>query len=156
MPLVGRQPWALPPFLAFQIELVLTPLHPIAPLQSYVPIPVPQYLSSEWSFAQFRVPPPAATQHQLQQQLAGGGGAGGAQQHAAGGGQQHPGRIVVGFSPAELHTLIMVTQAGSYHKVAFDPVKGGAMAQVACCSFISWPQADGGDGGDVGGEAVLV
>jgi len=76
------------------------------------------------------------------------------QQHSQ---QQHsPGRVIVGFSPAELHTLVVVTQAGGYHKVAFDPVKGGPCTQLASCSFASWLQGGDGDGGELGGEAVLV
>jgi hypothetical protein len=150
-----------------------------------VPIPVPQYLSSEWSFAQYRVPGP---HHQRQRQLqaaahsaAAGNGAAAAQPPAAAA-QQHqaapaapaaaaqqqapqqqhssaggggPGRIIVGFSPAELHTLIIVTQAGGYFKVGFDPVKGGACTQLAASDFAPWLAGDG-DGGELGGEAVLV
>jgi hypothetical protein len=151
----------------------LTPLpapHPPStrPLQSYVPIPVPQYLSSEWSFAQYRVPPPppagAARQPQPgggaaaapQQPGASGGGGGSEQQYQGPGSQHSPGKIIVGFSPAELHTLIVVTQAGGYHKVSFDPVKGGPCTQVASHSFASWLHGADGDGGELGGEAVLV
>jgi hypothetical protein len=81
---------------------------------------------------------------------AGGGGGGG------GDGQQQPGRIVVGFSPAEPHTLVVVTQAGTYHRIQFDPARGGPMADAFSCSFLPWPAAGDADGGDVGGEAVLV
>jgi hypothetical protein len=137
-------------------------------LQSYVPIPVPHYLSSEWSFAQYRVPA-VPHQHPRQQQhggaptapppSSGGGGAGqqGGQQGQQGQQQQHggPGRIIVGFSPAELHTLVIVTQAGGYYKVGFDPAKGGACAELAACNFAAWLQGEG-DGGELGGEAVLV
>ncbi|KAI8470914.1 MAG: WD40-repeat-containing domain protein [Monoraphidium minutum] len=123
--------------------------------QSYVPIPVPQYLSSEWSFAQFRVPPPSACPPAPGAAPPGGGAASGGGGGGGGDAAQNPGRVIVGFSPAELHTLIVVTQAGQYIKAAFDPAKGGAMGQVAAVSFA--PRGPGGgDGGDVGGEAVLV
>ncbi|KIZ05596.1 WD repeat domain phosphoinositide-interacting protein 3 [Monoraphidium neglectum] len=138
----------------------------VSALKSYVPIPVPQYLSSEWSFAQFRVPPPSAAAAHLaaaqQQHPAGGiglglaapqqGGAQHAQQQQQ---QQHQGRIIVGFSPAELHTLVVVTQAGTYHRVSFDPVKGGAMTQIELHTLVAAVGADA-DNGDLGGEAVLV
>jgi hypothetical protein len=121
---------------------------------------VPQYLSSEWSFAQYRVPPPpphaprgappgSAAAQQAAQQLQ---GAAAADQQQ----QQHgsQGKILVGFSPSEPNTLVIVTQSGGYYRVAFDPVKGGACTQLAACNFASWLQA--GDEGELGGEGVLV
>ncbi|GBF89207.1 hypothetical protein Rsub_01924 [Raphidocelis subcapitata] len=135
----------------------------ISAFKSYVPIPVPQYLSSEWSFAQYRVPPPpphaprgappgaAAAQQAAAQQLQAAAAADQQQQQ-----QQHgsQGRILVGFSPSEPHALVIVTQSGGYYKVAFDPVKGGACTQLAAFNFASWLQS--GDEGELGGEGVLV
>ena len=108
-------------------------------------VPVPQYLSSEWSFAQYRLPPapPAAAVPS--------GGSGG------GGGGGH-GRVVVGFSPSEPRALVVVTQAGEYRKIGFDAARGGPCAELAACSFAPAGAAEdgGGSGGELGGAPVLV
>jgi hypothetical protein len=78
-------------------------------VQGYVPIPLPlpKYFNSEWSFAQYRIT------------------------------DEEPGRSIVGFATTEPHTLVVVTQAGRYHKVCFDPVKGGQCRQLAFGMYVA-------------------
>jgi WD repeat-containing protein 45 len=101
---------------------VLSSVRGLAPI-------LPRYFSSEWSLAQYRVQEPDA------------------------------GAIVVGFPPPSTPSpspsspaggraaappppsLVVLTTGGAYHKVTFDPVKGGACVPVAVGRYI----ADGGD-----------
>jgi hypothetical protein len=100
---------------------VLSSVRGLAPI-------LPRYFSSEWSLAQYRVQEPDA------------------------------GAIVVGFPPlaaaapaaaapaaaaaaattaaATPSLVILTTGSGSYHKVTFDPVKGGACLPVAVGRYI--------------------
>lgn len=75
-------------------------------LQSYVPIPLPKYFTSEWSFAQYKLT------------------------------EEDTGRSLVGFTSTDPHSLIIITQSGRYHKVSFDPSKGGVCGQQAFGCYI--------------------
>lgn len=72
-----------------------------------IPLPIPKYFNSQWSFAQYKLP------------------------------DEEPGRCIVGFANIEPHTLVIVTQSGRYHKVTFDPVKGGACSQKAYGMYLA-------------------
>jgi hypothetical protein len=72
-----------------------------------IPLPIPKYFNSQWSFAQYKLP------------------------------DEEPGRCIVGFANIEPHTLVIVTQSGRYHKVTFDPVKGGACSQRAYGMYLA-------------------
>lgn len=74
-------------------------------------IPLPKYFNSEWSFAQFRIHDEPATS------------------------TGHPPPSIVGFG-AEPNTVLAVTAGGSFYKLAFDPVKGGACTQLSYCKFL--------------------
>ena len=78
-------------------------------VQGYVPIPLPlpKYFNSQWSFAQYRIT------------------------------DEEPGKSIVGFTTTEPHTLVVITQAGRYHKVCFDPVKGGPCRQLAFGMYVA-------------------
>lgn len=75
-------------------------------VQGYVPIPLPKYFNSEWSFAQYKLT------------------------------DEDTGRSLVGFSSTDPHSLVIITQSGRYHKVTFDPVKGGPCVQQAFGCYI--------------------
>lgn len=75
-------------------------------LQSYVPIPLPKYFTSEWSFAQYKLT------------------------------DEDTGRSLVGFTSSDPHSIIIITQSGRYHKVSFDPSKGGMCVQQAFGCYI--------------------
>lgn len=82
-------------------------------LQSYVPIPLPKYFTSEWSFAQYKLT------------------------------DEDTGRSLVGFTRSDPHCLIIITQSGRYHKVSFDPFKGGQCVQQAFgCYIVQGLQGD--------------
>lgn len=91
------------------------PSLPLVPArrQSYVPIPLPKYFTSEWSFAQYKLT------------------------------DEDTGRSLVGFTSSDPHSLIVITQSGRYHKVSFDPVKGGTCVQQAFgCYIVQGLQGD--------------
>lgn len=75
-------------------------------VQSYVPIPLPKYFTSEWSFAQYKLT------------------------------EEDTGRSLVGFAAADPHSLVIITQSGRYHKVSFDPQRGGPCSQQAFGCYI--------------------
>jgi hypothetical protein len=82
-------------------------------VQSYVPIPLPKYFTSEWSFAQYKLT------------------------------DEDTGRSLVGFTSSDPHSLIIITQSGRYHKVSFDPSKGGTCVQQAFgCYIVQGLQGD--------------
>lgn len=82
-------------------------------VKSYVPIPLPKYFTSEWSFAQYKLT------------------------------DEDTGRSLVGFTSSDPHSLIVITQSGRYHKVSFDPVKGGTCVQQAFgCYIVQGLQGD--------------
>jgi hypothetical protein len=71
-----------------------------------VPIPLPKYFTSEWSFAQYKLT------------------------------EEDTGRSLVGFAGTDPHSLVVITQSGRYHKVTFDAAKGGPCVQQAFGCFI--------------------
>uniref|UniRef100_A0A383WHS1 Autophagy-related protein 18a n=1 Tax=Tetradesmus obliquus TaxID=3088 RepID=A0A383WHS1_TETOB len=75
-------------------------------VKSYVPIPLPKYFTSEWSFAQYKLT------------------------------EEDTGRSLVGFAAADPHSLVIITQSGRYHKVSFDPQRGGPCSQQAFGCYI--------------------
>jgi hypothetical protein len=75
-------------------------------LQGYVPIPLPKYFTSEWSFAQYKLT------------------------------EEDTGKSIVGFAAADPHSIIIITQSGRFHKVSFDPVKGGPCVKQAFGCYI--------------------
>lgn len=75
-------------------------------VKSYVPIPLPKYFTSEWSFAQYKLT------------------------------DEDTGRSLVGFTSSDPHSIIIITQSGRYHKVSFDPSKGGMCVQQAFGCYI--------------------
>ncbi|KAF6264637.1 WD40-repeat-containing domain protein [Scenedesmus sp. NREL 46B-D3] len=75
-------------------------------VKSYVSIPLPKYFTSEWSFAQYKLT------------------------------DEDSGRSLVGFAAADPHSLIIITQSGRYHKVSFDPQRGGPCSQQAFGCYI--------------------
>lgn len=131
----------------------------VSALRSYAPlVPVPQYLSSEWSFAQYRLPPPPPAAAAAVAAAAAAPPASSSASSSGGGarsGSGH-GRVVLAFSPAEPRALLVVTQAGEYFKVGFDAAKGGPCAQLAACGFAPWLGAAGDGVEELGGAAVLV
>lgn len=82
-------------------------------VQGYVPIPLPKYFTSEWSFAQYKLT------------------------------EEDTGRSLVGFSSTDPHSIIIITQSGRYHKVSFDPQRGGPCVQQAFGCYIVEGEEDG-------------
>eukprot|EP00879_Flechtneria_rotunda_P020614 GHRR01021692.1.p1 GENE.GHRR01021692.1~~GHRR01021692.1.p1 ORF type:complete len:212 (+),score=67.49 GHRR01021692.1:1304-1939(+) len=75
-------------------------------VKGYVPIPLPKYFTSEWSFAQYKLT------------------------------DEDTGKSLVGFTSTDPHSLIIITQSGRYHKVSFDPQKGGMCVQQAFGCYV--------------------
>eukprot|EP00877_Chromochloris_zofingiensis_P013096 jgi/Chrzof1/803/Cz01g29120.t1 len=77
-------------------------------VKGFVPgIPLPKYFASEWSFAQYRIS------------------------------DENAGRVIVGFVPTAAHTLVLITQGGTYHKITFDPAKAGNCVQQFYGNYIN-------------------
>jgi len=104
---------------------VLSSVRGIAPI-------LPRYFSSEWSLAQYRVPepdagaivigfpPPPAS----------------AAAPSAGGAAAAPPAAAAPLALPAQPCLVVLTASGSYHKVTFDPVKGGPCVPVAVGRYI--------------------
>ena len=78
------------------------------------PLPLPKYLRSEWSFAQYKLT------------------------------EEDTGTVLVAFSASEPGALVVITSSGRYHKVAFDQARGGPCTQQAFGCFIMEGEDDAG------------